>query len=91
MALTSSSGPDSRCTYCRLRFLSLDNLHRQILVDLESDLNHDWMKMILAMTAKLMEASMVDLVSVSLLMLQVAHRMVLFPVFEAVLYHGRYE
>ena len=45
------------------------------------------MKTILARTAKLKEASMVDLVSGSLLMLQVARRMVLFPVFEAVLYH----
>ena len=45
------------------------------------------MKTILAMTVKLMEASMVDLVSVSLLMLQVVHRMVLFPVFEVVWYH----
>ena len=52
---------------------------------MESDLNHDWMKTILARTAKLKEASMVDLVS--LLMLQVAHKMVLFLVFEAVLYH----
>ena len=45
------------------------------------------MKTILARTAKLKEASMVDLVSGSLLMLQVVHKMVLFPVFEAVLYH----
>ena len=45
------------------------------------------MKTILARTAKLKEASMVDLMSVSLLMLQVAHKMVLFPAFEAVLYH----
>ena len=89
--LTSSCGPDSRCTYCRLQFLSLDNLHRRILVDLGSDSNHDWMKMILAMTAKLMEASMVDLVSVSLLMSLVEHRMALFLVFEVVLYHVRYE
>ena len=80
--------PDLSCTYCRLPFWFLDNLHRRILADLGSDLNHDSMRMTLVMTVKLMVAWMVYSMSVSLLMLQVAHKMVWFLVFEVGLHRA---
>ena len=86
-------GPDiKQCTYYRLQFWSQGNLHRRILVGLGWDLNHDSMRMTLVMTVKLMVAWMVYSMSVSLLMLQVAHKMVWFLVFEVGLHRAvRYE